>query len=627
MDSEPIPRNVEQIKSSLQNLAGSFEWLSGCGSDDLDSIGQNLIPWVSIRDRASYPTVVCVLHSLPLQLQVGSPLIEDFVRTIRSSQNRLSRINRLPEDVLTAIFEALVDIVRSKARPSSDWKQVPQREWLHVNQVCRHWRRIALATPLLWTSIYLHSSATVKDEANGFAAVSLKRSGVLPLVGYCAGDPAALPGWKEHSRRFRELYIRLPYNENMDGAPDLALTWARDSPMLEILVVDKETHSGLVIPRPGSALLSTLHLPRLKTLIWSNDFDWNVWVSGNLRHLVLTSIGIPISTLLNILSAHPSLEDLMLHHIIFQPENRFHIDDKSWLNTLPVVDMPSLKHLDIREGSLPELIWVLDHKLMLRDSVLRTYSISSIANISFPDSLMFGEYRPLENLFIDDKHIIAYNEHSALYLYDTYGGSGSVHHLFRFLDTLLRSAQPPTWTVWLALPLYDQAIPKAWIQTLTQLQNVFKLVLIIEFPLNSWVDALANHPKLFPSLVELHIDTFRSAYRPQSSSLADMLEKRKKGGHPIRRLYLANSPGEMAYESESFDKFVGTVIIDDLAKIQRKPVWDRMGLPTALTSPSPDHTYWDGVQLSPHIPPDERYYYEPEDHERTTAVNSFLHFL
>lgn len=69
-------------------------------------------------------------------------------RNLRSSQNFVPYISKLPTEMLVAVF---TDILMSAQPPDSC-------SLLHVTQVCRHWRRVATDNPLLWTQVDMTSA-------------------------------------------------------------------------------------------------------------------------------------------------------------------------------------------------------------------------------------------------------------------------------------------------------------------------------------------------------------------------------------------------------------------------------------------------------------------------------------
>ncbi|KAJ8507229.1 hypothetical protein ONZ45_g10389 [Pleurotus djamor] len=72
---------------------------------------------------------------------------ENKIRALKTSRNRRSFVGQLPDEVLSIIF-----IVRrddSLESSSTTWKL----DWLNISAVCRHWREVSLATPLLWSFI------------------------------------------------------------------------------------------------------------------------------------------------------------------------------------------------------------------------------------------------------------------------------------------------------------------------------------------------------------------------------------------------------------------------------------------------------------------------------------------
>ncbi|KAI0802040.1 hypothetical protein BC629DRAFT_162202 [Irpex lacteus] len=186
MDKSSIPPpsfkfDIAQMESAFSYLTRGFEWLSTRSNHEFDSLSAS--------------------PKLNSWLQLESAAVENLVSAIRGSQNRIAGINRLPEEILGYIFEVLADLVRddTEMRLRSSWRNLPQERWLQINLVCRHWRRIALSRPALWTCIYF--GAPNKDPSgNDLTAMSLGRSGILPLT---LPRIAHLRSMEVHSRRPR----------------------------------------------------------------------------------------------------------------------------------------------------------------------------------------------------------------------------------------------------------------------------------------------------------------------------------------------------------------------------------------------------------------------------------------
>ncbi|KIM35585.1 hypothetical protein M413DRAFT_32437 [Hebeloma cylindrosporum] len=79
-----------------------------------------------------------------------------ILQLLEERRNTSVPINRLPTELLTSIFESLQDHHQFDdlfpAAAESDLDN--SHSWLVVTQICRHWRTIALSTPILWKNLY-----------------------------------------------------------------------------------------------------------------------------------------------------------------------------------------------------------------------------------------------------------------------------------------------------------------------------------------------------------------------------------------------------------------------------------------------------------------------------------------
>ncbi|KAJ7807114.1 hypothetical protein B0H13DRAFT_590108 [Mycena leptocephala] len=100
---------------------------------------------------------------------------DELSQLIDSHLALVSPARRLPEDVISAIFIACVS---STSNATLDSETAP----LLLCQVCSAWRRVALSTPQLWTSLHIPLLSTSKtQDLADIASCWLSRSGVLPL--------------------------------------------------------------------------------------------------------------------------------------------------------------------------------------------------------------------------------------------------------------------------------------------------------------------------------------------------------------------------------------------------------------------------------------------------------------
>ncbi|TFY71001.1 hypothetical protein EVG20_g1988 [Dentipellis fragilis] len=229
-----------------------------------------------------------------------------------------ARISRLPEEMLARIFEESAPIVspgRSANFPTA---------LIHITQVCRHWRLIALRYPRIWTHIP-SVSAPWRSEF-------ISRSRELPLYVYIklieSKDMRPLHDMPVH--RLKELTIHHGRTRVMDleSAPH-----CRPAPLLEVLDISTVLSNAAFAGPPFGG-----DVPRLQVFSAKKFHpDWT-WLRNlhTITHLTIDWNSfrnkIPLSQLLDVLAGFPKLIDLNLDCVLPSPR-------------LPDVDADSIRHV------------------------------------------------------------------------------------------------------------------------------------------------------------------------------------------------------------------------------------------------------------------------------------------
>ncbi|KAF8191420.1 hypothetical protein K438DRAFT_1830479 [Mycena galopus ATCC 62051] len=122
--------------------------------------------------------------------------VAELRRRLEQHESIVAPIRRVPPEIIVEIFLQLTAIEARTARHSypyhlvegasffeKDYKVMPgpHRAPLLFGEVCRHWRAIALSTPRLWNSIFLHCVDEKLQNNIYLCDLWLKRSGSLPL--------------------------------------------------------------------------------------------------------------------------------------------------------------------------------------------------------------------------------------------------------------------------------------------------------------------------------------------------------------------------------------------------------------------------------------------------------------
>ncbi|KDQ16073.1 hypothetical protein BOTBODRAFT_31148 [Botryobasidium botryosum FD-172 SS1] len=118
---------------------------------------------VSHRDKELEIIAVACTYAVSVVTAYATSLIS----IARTHRNHMSPIYRIPEEVLSIIFEFTKSSLRNPSRPLSTKAPV------NISQVSRRWRGVALNNPMLWTAI---------DASNApLAHLYMERSRSCPL--------------------------------------------------------------------------------------------------------------------------------------------------------------------------------------------------------------------------------------------------------------------------------------------------------------------------------------------------------------------------------------------------------------------------------------------------------------
>ncbi|KAI0696531.1 hypothetical protein BC835DRAFT_860554 [Cytidiella melzeri] len=225
----------------------------------------------------------------------------------------MAPINRLPPELLAAIFAHLVDGIYPVDSHCHSWRY----SW-PVQSVCSHWRCITSQTPAMWSDIF--ASYNTNDwlinrdlkEQRALVSASLVRSGSVPLTICFRGQPEQgiddEPLVKDvtlASGRIRDL-------RTLSVQTDVVHSWVQGTTRLEVLVIAKPLEVG---HRVGAIdTWHTLQLPKLRTLVADSFTGWHHASFGALRHLILIDQMFNVETLHGlhaVLASSPWLEDLV----------------------------------------------------------------------------------------------------------------------------------------------------------------------------------------------------------------------------------------------------------------------------------------------------------------------------
>ncbi|KAI0696244.1 hypothetical protein BC835DRAFT_875566 [Cytidiella melzeri] len=446
--------------------------------------------------------------------------------------------------------------------------------WLTVQSVCRHWRHVALHTPVLWS--YIHASfqqGRFLERQKEFVSTSLRRSGTVPLTIYLKGDPGAGFYYEDvvfsdlfsqaNSERIRELRMR----RFQTGF--LAQLGENHASQLEVLVVDDPVEDE------GNF---NYNLPKLRTLIASfPEVGLDTVMLCNvhaLRHLVILGQWFTSDTLLSLhtlLASNPQLEDLVIIDICGAEELSIELDQ------LPSLGMPELRRLEVgsvREGSSSVAQELVEKKLTLPESHAKFYRLRKYPNFS-----------PLRKLFVGNtEDIITTDGRTSLLM------TGD----WTFSRDESQYAQLDEVWLWFNWRQSMDAPESKWTLGLGAAKEVKKVVLVRG--ITSWLQYFSRH-RLFPALAELQLHTQEHQDGP---AILEFLATRAQD-RPIQTLRFVQDPrkgGKIeAFSSwkdkaSKFTQFVPHVIFEHP---DHPPL--RMELPALCTTASTAHSYWPSWEM------------------------------
>lgn len=240
-------------------------------------------------------------------------LFEAQIRSLRTRANSFTDINKLPDDILSDIFNLVVEDDHQSDR------QLYMN--LRLSAVCQRWRSVALDSQLLWTVVDLSHLSR--------AAAFLARSGTASVDAYLdngfygqgGGDTSRVDGWtlwatlSPHAHHISALYIEVPYNHMVELLDSLDCTFTNLVNLRLLCPIEKmEPRDGIqtVFYNPsGAHTIQELDLYKVFVPWVSPAYD-------NLRDLDLRyqvsnpSLAPTMDGFLSVLERSPELEYLRL---------------------------------------------------------------------------------------------------------------------------------------------------------------------------------------------------------------------------------------------------------------------------------------------------------------------------
>ncbi|TBU36305.1 hypothetical protein BD309DRAFT_1085207 [Dichomitus squalens] len=307
-------------------------------------------------------------------------------------------VNDLPAEVLAYISE----IVQMKhwQDGSPAWGSY---RWTYVSWVCRYWRWIALASPALWTTIWIDTGDRSRCNL-AWVAASIERAAGAPLDVSVLLRPSGVESWGtlyDLLLPFVSAIRRFAFTFCSGLNSDLALTWFAISMVcpkgsLEVLKLgddSQERHSSAMLLE---FLTSRLRLQKLRVLELTNlhlPTSPNLSACRSLRSLSIKGVFPHPNAidLLSILSDCPRLETLAVDfcHASTQITDRIQ-------TSIPSVTMPSLRSLLIR-GDLADTVYACDRILVLPTCIIQIFHRS--VGRPLPPGIMLSIVLPKQAVF------------------------------------------------------------------------------------------------------------------------------------------------------------------------------------------------------------------------------------
>ncbi|KAI1788489.1 hypothetical protein LXA43DRAFT_640709 [Ganoderma leucocontextum] len=252
----------------------------------------------------------------------------DEIRNLHLFQNTFAPVNGLPPEIFSHIFAYLLG--PSGAQPTV----TNHADFITATHICRHWRAIAHANPVLWTSFPVHDLAVVE--------ACLARSRELPIILSLTKPMAeSVPDLvASSSHRVRSIWISTKEVQDVERL----LSCFTAAHLLESLHVDSTSKAfgrGFErIVEPSVPILFKNQVPSLRHLAL-HDVQLFFTPPSTLRHLELFAFGIlfqPLKDILEILANCPELEEVDLRGLAprWEPVHR------------AKVQLPKLRSLSLR---------------------------------------------------------------------------------------------------------------------------------------------------------------------------------------------------------------------------------------------------------------------------------------
>ena len=282
------------------------------------------------------------------------------ISAIKAQFNTRCPIGRLFPEILSAIFQAIVDDWSLTIEGMENGDHIPY-DWLVITHVCSYWRNVAIETSTLWSHIVLHKDKLIK--------LMLKRSRRAALSLYCWDDLSLDPDLARQRRIFDFISPHLPRVERMqivslwlDLLPPHSfphLLFAHHLPSIRFISLkDVGGYAFYRLPDIENWAKQKRISPKSYRFENLSAYTAEALVGSSLLHLSMTRMaGLDLLFFVSILVKCPQLESLVCVSSDF-----IHFESDGYFPTLVTATLPQLRFLKLELGAdLEALSTLLQH--------------------------------------------------------------------------------------------------------------------------------------------------------------------------------------------------------------------------------------------------------------------------
>ncbi|PIL24807.1 hypothetical protein GSI_12693 [Ganoderma sinense ZZ0214-1] len=249
--------------------------------------------------------------TIPPLLDSLAQVLSESLAIVRSLTNASASISRLPNEILSAVFEWVPGQVDDASRIATFdcFRSVDVRDAVPLTAVCRWWRQVALATPSLWSTVCDPKAPQLAPQHSFHTRCP---GGALTV--FCDNHTSdyALSILRMHGDRVRQLYAFGSHSLAALQSPDMSLPNLEhcvvqcasvDAPIPRLPLLAGESVRLRSLTLHGASFLPSSSFPSLTHLMISKP--------TRLRSGVLYAVG----DLLDFISGSPLLRELHLYRL------------------------------------------------------------------------------------------------------------------------------------------------------------------------------------------------------------------------------------------------------------------------------------------------------------------------